>query len=138
MFDAALIFDSHRLPECFSGHPRDAAHPFPSLYPPSNALQAWSATTPFSLVQAMLGLQPYAPEGVLLVDPHLPEWLPTICLRGLRVGDSVVDLQFRRQPDGSTTFEIVRQSGPLRVEKRTTSWAMATSFGDGLKQLLAA
>jgi hypothetical protein len=50
----------------------------------------------------------------------------------------VLDLQFRRQPDGSTTFEILRQSGPLRIEKRTTSWTLATSFGDGLKQLLAA
>jgi glycogen debranching enzyme len=138
MFDAASIFDSHRLPECFSGHPRDAAHPFPSLYPPSNSLQAWSATTPFALVQAMLGLQPYAPEGVLLVDPHLPEWLPTICLRGLRIGDAMVDLEFRRQPDGSTAFDVCQQSGPLRIERRATSWAMATSFGDALKQLLAA
>lgn len=138
MFESASIFDSHRLPECFSGHPRDAAHPFPSLYPPSNTLQAWSATTPFSLIQAMLGLQPYAPEGLLLVDPHLPEWLPTVCLLGLRVGNSVLDLRFRREPDGSTSFDVERQSGPLRVERKATSWAMATSFGDGLKQLLAA
>ena len=138
MFEAAAIFDSHRLPECFSGHPRDAAHPFPSLYPPANSLQAWSATTPFALIQAMLGLQPFAPEGVLLVDPHLPDWLPAIRLRRFRVADAVLDLEFRLQPDGSTSFEILQQSGPLRVERRATSWELAMSFGDGLKQLLAA
>ena len=30
----------------------------------------------FSLLQAMLGLYPYAPLHMLLVDPHLPAWLP--------------------------------------------------------------
>jgi glycogen debranching enzyme len=136
VFDAASIFDSNRLPECFSGHPRDAAHPFPSLYPAANAPQAWSATTPISLVQALLGLQPYAPAGLLLVDPHLPEWLPRLCLHGLRVGGAVVDLEFLRTPDGDTEFRILHQTGPLQVRRQAASWALAREFGNGLRALL--
>lgn len=137
MFEVATLFDSARLPECFSGHPRDPAHPFPSLYPPSNAPQAWSATTPFTLVQALLGLQPYAPQGVLLVDPRLPDWLPTLRLKGLRVGDAVLDLRFFRKPDGTTGFEIEQQRGEVRVMQRASPWSMQLQFGDALKQLLA-
>jgi len=136
MFDAAALFDSNRLPECFSGHPRDAAHPFPSLYPPSNSPQAWSATTPLGLVQALLGLQPYAPLGLLLVDPHLPDWLPRLSLRGLRVGDAVADLDFFRTPDGASDFEIQHLRGPLRVVRRATDWPLASSSGDALTTLL--
>lgn len=138
MFEVASLFDSNRLPECFSGHARDVSHPFPALYPPANAPQAWSATTPFALVQALLGLQPYAPHGLLLVDPYLPAWLPTLRVCGLRVGDAVVDIRFTRQADGSTAFDIERQRGALRVERRASPWSLALQFGDGLKQLLAA
>ncbi|HEY5610541.1 MAG TPA: glycogen debranching N-terminal domain-containing protein, partial [Thermoanaerobaculia bacterium] len=77
-FEAAALFESHRLPELFGGHPRDAGHPFPGIYPNANSPQAWSASSVFCLLQAMLGLYPYAPLNLLLVDPHLPEWLPEI------------------------------------------------------------
>ena len=77
-FEAAALFDYHRLPEVFAGHQRDAQHPFPALYPKANWPQAWSASAPFTMLQAMLGLYPYAPLNTLLIDPHLPEWLPEI------------------------------------------------------------
>lgn len=137
LFEVAELFDSNRLPECFSGHARDPSHPFPALYPPANSPQAWSATTPFCLVQAMLGLQPYAPLGVLLIDPHLPEWLPTLRVHNLRVGDAVLDLRFERQSDGSTQCNVDRQRGALRVVNRPSPWSLALQFGDALKQLIA-
>jgi hypothetical protein len=34
-FELAALFDFCRLPECISGHPRDAEHPFPAIYPAS-------------------------------------------------------------------------------------------------------
>jgi glycogen debranching enzyme len=135
MFDVAAVFDSERLPECFSGHPRDAAHPFPALYPAANAPQVWSATTPLALVQAMLGIEPHAPFGVLVVDPHLPEWLPTLRLRGLRVGDAVLDMRFQRTTDGATDFEIEKQRGKIRVVRRPTRWPDALQYGAGLRDL---
>ena len=96
-FEAASLFEYHRLPELFGGHPRDEQHPFPAIYPNANSPQAWSASSVFSLLQAMLGLYPYAPLKMLIVDPHLPEWLPEITLRDLRVGKARVTIRFRRR-----------------------------------------
>ena len=78
MFEVSTLFDYNRLPECFSGHPRDPEHPFPALYPKTNWPQAWSAASLFSIVQAMLGIYPFAPMKTLLLDPELPDWLPQI------------------------------------------------------------
>jgi len=75
-FEAAALFDLYRLPELFSGHARDADHPFPAFYPQANFPQAWSASAVFSLLHALLGLYPYAPLNTLFIDPHLPQWLP--------------------------------------------------------------
>ena len=38
------------------------------------------------VLQAMLGFEPDAPNGVLYLDPALPDWLPDLTLRELRVG----------------------------------------------------
>jgi hypothetical protein len=47
----------------------------------ANWPQAWSAPAVFCVLQAMLGLYPYAPLNLLLLDPYLPEWLPkTRCI----------------------------------------------------------
>jgi glycogen debranching enzyme len=127
-FEAAALFDHRRLPECFAGHPRDAQHPFPALYPYTNAPQAWSATTVLSLLQAMLGLSPVAYRSVLTVAPHLPDWLPQIDLTGLRVGEAVVDLRFSRRSDGHTDFEVLDQRGQLSVVRRASDWEPLLDF----------
>jgi glycogen debranching enzyme len=120
MFQAAALFEYRRLPECFAGHPRDDAHPFPAIYPAANVPQAWSASTVVTMLQAMLGLYPQAPEGVLYLDPRLPEWLPEITLRNLRIGDASLDLRFRRDPEGgATTHEVLDQRGELEVRRKS-------------------
>ena len=86
MFEAAALFDFHRLPEVFSGHQRDPRHPFPAMYPKTNWPQAWSSSAIFTIIQCMLGIYPYAPLHALFVDPHLPDWLPEITLSNLHVG----------------------------------------------------
>jgi hypothetical protein len=109
-----------RLPECFAGHPRDAAHPFPAIYPAANVPQAWSASTVVTMLQAILGLYAHAPSGVLYLDPRLPEWLPEITLRNLRVGDARVDLRFRRDPGtAASTHEVLDQRGELDVRRKS-------------------
>lgn len=136
-FDAAALFDFCRLPECFSGHPRDRDHPFPALYPSANSPQAWSASTVFALLQAMLGLQPFAPFRMLFVDPWLPAWLPEICLRQLRVADAVVDLRFFRKPDGTSDYQVLdRRGGPLHVIRQPSPWSLTANFGERLKDML--
>jgi hypothetical protein len=45
----------------------------------------------------MLGLRADAPHKRLYVNPTLPDWLPDIELRQMRVGPSVIDLRFWRE-----------------------------------------
>jgi glycogen debranching enzyme len=135
-FEAARLFDFYRLPEVFSGHPRDADHPFPAVYPKANSPQAWSASAVICFVQAMLGLYPYAPLGLLLVDPHLPEWLPEITLRNLRVGKARVDIRFHRKEDGSSSYDVLDARGRLHVIRQPSPWSLTASFGERLKDAL--
>lgn len=130
MFEAAKLFPHCRLPEVFSGHARDAAHPFPALYPNTNTPQAWSASAPYLVLQAMLGIQPYAPLELLLLDPHLPEWLPEIALHRLRVGDARISLRFRREASGRTEYEVIETEGSLTVARRENPWALVTGPGE--------
>ncbi|HJQ68628.1 MAG TPA: glycogen debranching N-terminal domain-containing protein [Blastocatellia bacterium] len=135
-FEAAALFDFYRLPELFSGHQRDADHPFPAIYPFANSPQAWSASAVFCFVQAMLGLYPYAPLNMLLVDPHLPDWLPEITLAGLKVGDARVTIRFYRTPDGASAYEVLDKRGRLHVIRQPSPWSLTASFAERLKDAL--
>jgi glycogen debranching enzyme len=122
-FEAAALFPGRRLPELFGGHQRDLEHPFPGLYPPANAPQAWSGSAVVSLLQSLLGLAPLAPKHVLFVDPLLPDWLPELTLRDLRVGRATVSLRFRRTgTGGQTRVEIESLAGRLKVVRRPRPW----------------
>jgi glycogen debranching enzyme len=134
-FEAAALFDFYRLPELFSGHQRDEAHPFPAMYPQANSPQAWSASAVFCVVQSLLGLYPYAPLNLLLVDPHLPEWLPELTLRDLRVGPSRASIRFFRDDDGSTDYRVLDVVGHLHIVRQPSPWSLTASFGERLKDL---
>jgi glycogen debranching enzyme len=136
MFAAARLFEFARLPEVFSGHPRDADHPFPALYPQTNSPQAWSASTVFALLQSLLGLYPYAPLNLLLVDPHLPAWLPELTLRNLRIGSAAVTVRFFREGDGST-YEVLDKRGRLHVLRQPSPWSLTAGFAERLKDALS-
>jgi glycogen debranching enzyme len=135
-FDAAALFDYYRLPEVFSGHPRDADHPFPALYPQANSPQAWSSSAVVCLLQAMLGLYPYAPLHLVVVDPHLPEWLPEITLRELRVGAAVVTIRFYREASGNSDYQVLDQRGRLHVVRQPTPWSLTATFAERLVDAL--
>lgn len=138
MFEASALFDFYRLPECFSGHARDSEHPFPALYPAANSPQAWSSTTTFTLLQAMLGLQPFAPLRLLFVDPYLPSWLPEITLRGLRVRDAIIDIRFFRKKNQSSDYEVLsKRGGSLRVIRQPSAWSQTAGIGERLAGFIA-
>jgi glycogen debranching enzyme len=136
-FGTAALFDYFRLPECIAGHPRDADHPFPAVYPAANSPQAWSATTVYTLLQAMLGLQPFAPTRMLFIDPFLPPWLPEITLTGLRVAEARVSLRFFRKPDGRSDYEVLDKQGSLHVIRQPSPWSLTANFGERAKDILA-
>jgi hypothetical protein len=115
MCDAAAHFRNFRLPEAIGGlGPSES--PVPSVYPSSNSPQAWSASAMLLLVQAVLGIYPFAPANVLaLARPRLPEWLPVVTVRQLRVGGATISIRFERNRDGSTSFDVVEKKGKLFV-----------------------
>lgn len=136
VFDAASIFEHSRLPELFGGQPRDEAHPFPSLYPQANSPQAWSASTVVLLLQALLGLYPYAPSRLLFLDPHLPAWLPDFVVRDLRVGDASITLRFERTRKGTTTYRVLKKTGELHVIRQASPWSLTESIGHRARDLV--
>ncbi|WP_117211507.1 glycogen debranching N-terminal domain-containing protein [Allorhizocola rhizosphaerae] len=119
-FEAAALFEGHRLPEVISGLPRDEAHPYPGVYPHSCSPQAWSASTIIAVVQALLALRPAVPVRGILVDPHLPEWLPDLALEGVRVGGATFDLTVRRDRHGGA--KITTSGDRIRVLRWPVSW----------------
>jgi glycogen debranching enzyme len=135
-FEAAALFDYGRLPEVFAGHSRDAEHPFPALYPAANWPQAWSAASVFSALQALLGLFPYAPLRALVVDPHLPDWLPDITLEGLRVADGSVDIRFYRKADGTSSYDVREKRGTVHVVRQPSPWSLTAGLGERVKDLV--
>ena len=114
LFAASQVFDLDRLPEVFGGHPRDARHAHPGLYPGACSPQAWSAGAVILLVNSFMGLMPFARRRALVVDPALPDWLPQLTLRNVRVGDARVALRARRGADGRTELDVL-DAGDVRI-----------------------
>jgi glycogen debranching enzyme len=135
VFEAARLFESFRLPELFAGHARDDEHPFPALYPQANAPQAWSASAALLIVQSLLGLYPYAPLRLLIVDPHLPEWLPDLLVSDLRVGEARLSLHFHRRSDGTTTYRVLEREGRVRVIRQPSPWSLTATRRERLASL---
>ena len=104
--EAGSFFMLHQLPELYAGVQRDRTN-FPIQYLGANVPQAWAAGSVFSLLQAILGLQPDAPRGLLYVDPVLPTWLPDLTLSDLRLGEQVFDLRFWREGE-ETHFDVLK------------------------------
>jgi glycogen debranching enzyme len=115
VFASTDLFIENRLPEVISGIQRDRDHPHPGIYPDSCEPQGWSASAIVMLVQALLAMVAVAPLGLLVVDPHLPAWLPDLLVEGLRIGEAVVDLEFRRTRSGRSTYRVLHRQGSVRV-----------------------
>jgi hypothetical protein len=114
LFEAVAHFRNSRLPEALGGHGREET-PIPTAYPRSNAPQAWSASAMVQLVQTLLGIYPFAPAHVLaLVRPHLPQWLPAVTVRNVRVGTATASIRFERGRDGAA-FDVFDKRGMLFV-----------------------
>jgi glycogen debranching enzyme len=114
LFDAASYMDLRRLPELFCGFRREN-HRGPTLYPVACAPQAWASATPFTLLEAALGLEFDAGRGeIRLRDPRLPAFLNEVVLRDLKLGASSVDLRVRRHGE-EVSLEVLRTRGQIQV-----------------------
>lgn len=128
IFAATNLFVENRLPEALGGVARDDMHPHPGIYPQSNEPQGWSASMIVLLVQSLLGMRAVAPVRLLVVDPHLPPWLPDLRLEGVRVGRGRVDLEFRRTKSGETRYRVIGREGGVRVVRQPPPQAREASL----------
>ncbi|MEO5885287.1 MAG: amylo-alpha-1,6-glucosidase, partial [Candidatus Limnocylindrales bacterium] len=117
MMEAAQRFTDYRLPELFCGFDKaEALVPVP--YPVACSPQAWAAGSSFLFLETMLGLRAHADRGELeLLHPNLPDWLRSVKVMDLRVGDASVDLLFHRWR-GTTSAEVLRKVGDISVTIR--------------------
>ena len=114
LFDLAQLYADDRIPECVGGYARGES-PVPGAYPRANTPQLWNATAFPLTVQSLLGLIPIGAMNTLLLDPVLPQWLPEIVIRDLRVGDAKVTLRFWRTADGSSKWDVLHRQGSLHI-----------------------
>ena len=95
LFDAAGRFQYRRLPEVFGGLARDECS-FPVQYLGANAPQGWASGSVIHGLAGLLGIEPDAANGRLLLTPALPDWLEEVALANLRIGEATVDLRLTR------------------------------------------
>jgi glycogen debranching enzyme len=103
-----------RLPELFCGFER-RPHRGPTAYPVACAPQAWSAASLFGVLSACLGIDlKHAENEIRFTDPALPEFLETVTIRNLRLGDAKLDVALSRHGSDVTT-EVLRRHGSAKV-----------------------
>jgi len=114
LLDMTLQQPYLRPPELFCGYQRNGDGA-PVRYPVACSPQAWATGSVFQLLQMMVNLVPDAQNNCLrIIDPTLPESINRLSLHNLRVGPTVLDLEFERS--GSTTAcRVVKKRGNLRV-----------------------
>ncbi|HKW19119.1 MAG TPA: amylo-alpha-1,6-glucosidase [Terriglobales bacterium] len=114
LLDVSSVMELHRLPELFCGLERRPGEG-PTLYPVACSPQAWAAAAPFLLIQACLGLRiEGAQNRVVFERPYLPEGIPQLSIRGLRVGNASVDLFFERQAE-NVRVQVLEKQGEVDV-----------------------
>jgi glycogen debranching enzyme len=135
LFRLSELYAGDRMPECVGGYAPDE-HPTPGAYPRSNSPQTWNASALPLVLHTLLGLVPYAARHVLLVDPLLPDWLPAVELRGLRVGNTTASLRFWRDEHDRAHVRVLEKDGPLHVIRQPPLEAVNVGVGQRIRALL--
>ncbi|MGV2828684.1 amylo-alpha-1,6-glucosidase [Myxosarcina sp. GI1(2024)] len=114
IFDMTLQQAYQRPPELFCGYERTPENT-PVRYPVACSPQAWATGSLFQLLQVAINIVPdAATNGVRVIHPVLPESLDSLWLHNLRVGSTVLDLQFERS-GGTTACRVAKKRGNLKV-----------------------
>jgi glycogen debranching enzyme len=114
LFEAAAHMDLRRLPELFCGFQRTRGRG-PTMYPVACSPQAWAASAPYALLQAMLGLE-FVPSlnEIRLRRPRLPSFLDQMTVRNLQLGRSSVDVSIHRH-SRDVSLHVNKVEGDVQV-----------------------
>ncbi|MGA2549670.1 MAG: glycogen debranching N-terminal domain-containing protein [Burkholderiaceae bacterium] len=117
---AADFFELDQMPELYAVTQQEPGS-FPVQYLGANVPQGWAAGSMFSMLQAMLGFQPDAPNAMLYIDPTLPEWMPELTVRDLKLGSQSFDLRFVRSGE-RTEFEVLLGAKDNVIRRPMPEW----------------
>jgi glycogen debranching enzyme len=114
LIDMTLYQPYNRPPELFCGYERNGDST-PVRYPVACSPQAWATGSIFQLLHMMINLVPDAPNNCLrIIDPALPESISSLRLENLKVGATLLDLEFQRTGN-TTSCRVAKKRGNLRV-----------------------
>ena len=114
IFDMTLQQAYHRPPELFCGYERTPENS-PVRYPVACSPQAWATGALFQLLQIAINIVPDAAYNcVRVIHPVLPESIDRLFISNLRVGSTVLDLEFERS-GGTTACRVAKKRGNLKV-----------------------
>ncbi|MCT7949591.1 amylo-alpha-1,6-glucosidase [Ancylothrix sp. C2] len=114
LLDMTRVQAYKRPPELFCGYERQDNNR-PVRYPVACSPQAWATGSIFQLLQMMVNLVPDAPNNCLhIIDPTLPERINKISLSNLKIGNTILDLEFERSGN-TTACRVAKKRGNLRV-----------------------
>jgi glycogen debranching enzyme len=121
IFDMTLFQPYQRPPELFCGYERNGDRD-PIQYPVACSPQAWATGSLFQMLQMMINLVPDAPGNHLrIINPSLPDSIHHLSLKNLRVGSTLLDLEFfqedasQKERWATTACRVTRKRGNLRV-----------------------
>jgi len=114
IMDMALQQPYLQPPELFCGYKRCEASS-PVRYPVACSPQAWATGALFQLLQVTVNLVPDAANNCMrVIEPVLPESLNRLSLHNLRIGSTILDLEFERLGN-TTACRVAKKRGNLRV-----------------------
>ncbi|MBD2447577.1 amylo-alpha-1,6-glucosidase [Nostoc sp. FACHB-152] len=114
IFDMTIQQPYQRPPELFCGYERNGDNA-PVQYPVACTPQAWATGSVFQLLQMIVNLVPDAQNNCLrIIDPALPESINHLSFHNLRVGTTILDLEFERSGN-TTACRVAKKRGNLRV-----------------------
>lgn len=111
IFEVAKNVESYRLPELFCGFEKVRNEGIVH-YPVACMPQAWAVGCSFLMLQASLGLKIFARQNLILFyKPSLPDYINEVTIRNLRINNSEIILQVRK--DGRKIhIDIISSTGP--------------------------
>jgi glycogen debranching enzyme len=114
LLDLSGAVELHRLPELICGVERRLGQG-PTLYPVACSPQAWASGAVFMVLQACLGITIDASNRRMIFDrPYLPQGIPQLSLRDLRIEDNRISL-FMERDSGPVRIQVVEKHGDVDV-----------------------
>jgi glycogen debranching enzyme len=114
LLDLSSAVELQRLPELICGVDRREGQG-PTLYPVACSPQAWAAGAVFMLLQACLAISVDSANHRIVFDrPYLPQGIPQLTVRDLRIADNRISL-FMERDTGPVRIQVVEKIGEVAV-----------------------